>query len=318
MGVTSVEEERGLGEEGEEDEDSYRTSQVPTSLFDVETMVGKGPESLREIRKQLEVSAATTEGMMSSLGEFDSKLTNLEHLMKPIEDQTSLLKNAHSNIARCAEAMESILKHFRTAAEAAPVLRGGGGRGVAGGSGGGVTGGMGLAGGGGGASVADVNAFLQQLDAVKASLDFFRVGAAASFVSTPEAVRELSSLHESGLRQCQEAFVRILAEEGARRLDLRESTLAAEAVAAAAGDESGTAGPTDGRTPRRRGWAAQHRAAPHCTDCHRHRHRLHAVQCCAAPSCFRLASFHRCGSTPALPLHAGWVARRSGQRWRVG
>ena len=56
--MTSVEEERGLREEGEEDEDSYRTSQVPTSLFDVETMAGKGPESLREVERDSDALGA--------------------------------------------------------------------------------------------------------------------------------------------------------------------------------------------------------------------------------------------------------------------
>jgi hypothetical protein len=34
--------------------------------------------------------------------------------MKPIQDETSLLKNAHSNITRCVASMGKVLAHFRT------------------------------------------------------------------------------------------------------------------------------------------------------------------------------------------------------------
>ena len=145
--------------------------------------------------------------MVTSLGEFDDKLTDLERLMKPIEDETHMLKNAHSNISRCAAYMENILQHFRTAAKAAPTLRGGSLR---------------------GASLPAAQVYVQQLDSVKTSLDYFSSGAPASFVSAPEAVRELSSLYEAGIVECQAEFTRILDAEATRSLDLRVASLAAD------------------------------------------------------------------------------------------
>eukprot|EP01048_Picozoa_sp_COSAG05_P008698 COSAG05_NODE_676_length_7987_cov_3.066041_7_plen_299_part_00 len=70
--------------------------------FDAEKHAGEWQsadvEKLRSIRKLNAEAAATTQEMVGSLNDFDHKLTDLEQLMKPIQDETVLLKNAHSNI----------------------------------------------------------------------------------------------------------------------------------------------------------------------------------------------------------------------------
>ena len=168
--------------------------------FDIDSpwLKGKDVEKLRAIREQLSQSTKTTTEIKTSLADFDHKLTDLEKLVQPIQDETRLLKNAHVNIKRSVASMESVLAHFRSAAEAAPTLRGEGLQ-----------------------QAESYNAYLQQVDRVKASLDYFR-GPAASFKSAPEAVSELQGLYDHAMRECLEEFTRILRGESARPLDLSD------------------------------------------------------------------------------------------------
>ena len=70
--------------------------------FDAEKHAGdwqrEDVEALRAVRKLNAEAAATTQQIVNSLDAFDHKLTDLEQLMKPIQDETVELKNAHTNI----------------------------------------------------------------------------------------------------------------------------------------------------------------------------------------------------------------------------
>ena len=148
----------------------------------------------------------TTE-IKTSLAEFDHKLTDLEKLVQPVQDETRLLKNAHTNIARSLSSMEGVVAHFRTAADVSTTLRG-----------------EGLHGSAAQHSGATYNRYLRDVDSVKGSLDYFR-GPAASSKSAPEAARELEGLYAHAMQECQEEYTRILQTESARPLDLREDAL---------------------------------------------------------------------------------------------
>jgi hypothetical protein len=177
--------------------------------FDIDSpwLHGKDVEKLRAIREQLSSSTRITTEIKTSLAEFDHKLTDLEKLVKPVQDETRLLKNAHTNIQRSLSSMESVVAHFRTAADASTTLRG-----------------EGLHGSAAQRSGATYNKYLLDVDRVKASLDYFR-GGAASFKSAPEAARELEGLYSHAMEECLQEYTRILQAESSRPIDLREDAL---------------------------------------------------------------------------------------------
>ena len=170
--------------------------------FDIDSpwLHGKDVEKLRAIREQLASSTRITSEIKTSLADFDHKLTGLEKMVKPVQDETRLLKNAHTNIQRSLSSMESIAGHFRTAADVSTTLRSQGLRGSA------------------------TNKYLRDIDRVKASMDYFR-GSAASFKSAPEAARELDALYSHAIEECLQEYTRILKAESSRPIDLREDTL---------------------------------------------------------------------------------------------
>ena len=177
--------------------------------FDIDSpwLHGKDVEKLRAIREQLSSSTRITTEIKTSLAEFDHKLTGLEKLVKPVQDETRLLKNAHTNIQRSLSSMESIAAHFRTAADVSTTLRA-----------------QGLRGSSTQHSGTTYNKYLRDVDRVKASMDYFR-GPAASFKSAPEAARELDALYSHAMEECLQEYTNILQGESSRPIDLREDTL---------------------------------------------------------------------------------------------
>ncbi len=177
--------------------------------FDIDSpwLHGKDVEKLRAIREQLSSSTRITTEIKTSLAEFDHKLTGLEKLVKPVQDETRMLKNAHTNIQRSLSSMESVAAHFRTAADVSTTLRG-----------------QGLRGSSTQHSGATYNKYLRDVDRVKASMDYFR-GSAASFKSAPEAARELDALYSHAMEECLQEYTNILQAESSRPTDLREDTL---------------------------------------------------------------------------------------------
>lgn len=134
---------------------------------------GNDVDSLRAINSQLRQCASTTEDMVCSLREFDDKLNGLESLVRPVQEQTIELKHAHTNMCLTMDVMETTIEHFRTATTVAPILRGEG------------------------LQSSSFEEYLNAIDRVKDSLDFFRRPVPSCYASASDALRDLERLCDS-------------------------------------------------------------------------------------------------------------------------
>lgn len=178
-------------------EQAWRSSDAGEFGFESTTWLqGTDVDQLRAINTQLQQCASTTKAMVSSLREFDEKLTDLESLVRPVQEQTLELKHAHTNISQTMDTMEKAFEHFRTATTAAPVLRGDG------------------------LQSNSYHDYLTEIDRVKASLEFFRQPVPSSFASAAEATLDLERLYVDATKACEVEYTRIVRQESEWAFDL--------------------------------------------------------------------------------------------------